>query len=149
MWQHRSSWDEVYSDICGRAAENTIRLATIRAISRDARSPAINLTDVEWAWAVVFRSIELIANGVSRHMSASPAEALRKCIVEVLREAPENTIAYSQLLRRKGVRGSDLREVDGALTYLMESGEVRILGKSKPGSGSKFQLLDLATEVAT
>lgn len=55
MWQHRPDWDEVYNDINGRAAENTIRLATIRAISRNAPSPAITLEDVEWAWAVVFR----------------------------------------------------------------------------------------------
>ncbi|NRP70595.1 hypothetical protein ILFOPFJJ_01476 [Ensifer psoraleae] len=149
LWQHRRGWDEVYNDINGRAAENTVRLAAIRAIGRDAGKPSISLDDVEWAWAVVYRSIELIASGVSRHMSSSPAEALRKCIVEILREAPDHTIAYSALLRRKGVRGSDLREVDGALQYLIESDEIRILGKPKPGAGSKFQLLDLATETAT
>ncbi|MBB3743716.1 hypothetical protein FHX10_003215 [Rhizobium sp. BK591] len=149
MWQHRPGWDEVYNDINGRAAENTVRLATIRAISRDARNPAISLDDVEWAWAIVYRSIELIANGVTRHMSSSPAEALRKCIVEILREAPDCTIAYSALLRRKGVRGSALREVDEALQYLIESKEIKILGRPKPGAGSKFQLLDLATELAT
>ncbi len=149
MWQHRPGWDEVYNDINGRAAENTVRLATIRAISRDAQNPAISLDDVEWAWAIVHRSIELIANGVTRHMSSSPAEALRKCIVEILREAPDCTIAYSALLRRKGVRGSALREVDEALQYLIESKEIKILGRPKPGAGSKFQLLDLATELAT
>ncbi|WP_245581768.1 DUF3987 domain-containing protein [Rhizobium ruizarguesonis] len=149
MWQHRPGWDEVYNDINGRAAENTVRLATIRAISRDAQNPAISLDDVEWAWAIVYRSIELIANGVTRHMSSSPAEALRKCIVEILREAPDCIIAYSALLRRKGVRGSALREVDEALQYLIESKEIKILGRPKPGAGSKFQLLDLATELAT
>ncbi|MBY5866007.1 DUF3987 domain-containing protein [Rhizobium leguminosarum] len=149
MWQHRPGWDEVYNDVNGRAAENTVRLATIRAISRDAQNPAISLDDVEWAWSIVYRSIELIANGVSRHMSSSPAEALRKCIVEILREAPDCTIAYSALLRRKGVRGSALREVDEALQYLIESTEIKILGRPKPGAGSKFQLLDLATELAT
>jgi hypothetical protein len=149
LWQHRPCWDEVYSDINGRAAENTVRLATIRAISRDAQNPSVSLDDVEWAWAIVYRSIELIANGVARHMSASPAEALRKCIVEILREAPDCTIAYSALLRRKGVRGSALREVDEALQYLIESREIQILGRPKPGTGSKFQLLDLATELAT
>ncbi|ACM26513.1 DUF3987 domain-containing protein [Rhizobium rhizogenes] len=149
LWQHRPGWDEVYSDINGRAAENTVRLATIRAISRDAQNLTISLDDVEWAWAIVYRSIQLIANGVARHMSSSPAEALRKCVVEILREAPDHTIAYSALLRRKGVRGSALREVDEALQYLIESGEIKILGRPKPGSGSKFQLTDLATELAT
>jgi hypothetical protein len=146
IWQHRPGWDEIYNDINGRAAENTVRLATIRAISRDAQNPSISLEDVEWAWAVIYRSIELIAKGVSRHMSSSPAEALRKCVMEILREAPDHTIAYSVLLRRKGVRGSNLIEVDGALAYLVSSGEIRILGKPKPGPGSKFELVDLAME---
>ncbi|MGO8176279.1 hypothetical protein ACC764_38740, partial [Rhizobium ruizarguesonis] len=57
MCQHRPGWDEVYNDINGRAAENTVRLATIRAISRDAQNPAISLDYVEWALAIVYRSI--------------------------------------------------------------------------------------------
>lgn len=149
MWQHRLEWEETFSDINGRAAENTIRLATIRAISRDSRSPVITLEDIEWAWAIVFRSIHLIADGVTRHMSESPAEALRKTIVEVIRESKDGVAAYSILLRRKGIRGSDLKEIDAALQYLIESGEITIEGRSKPGAGSKFRLPILATETAT
>ncbi|KQS80426.1 hypothetical protein ASG25_02105 [Rhizobium sp. Leaf384] len=145
MWQHRLGWDQTFNDIIGRAAENTVRLATIRAISRDARSPEISLDDIEWAWAIVFRSIHLIAEGVDRHMSESPAEALRKTIVEVIREAKDGVVAYSVLLRRKGIRGADLKEIDAALQYLLESGEVSIEGRSKPGAGSKFRLPVLAT----
>ncbi|MDX0967976.1 hypothetical protein GHK28_05210 [Sinorhizobium medicae] len=83
MWQHRLGWDEVESDINGRAAENTVRLTTIRAISRDPDNPTISLNDVEWAWAVVYRTIELIASGVSVSTSYSPpkrfAMPLRSC----------------------------------------------------------------------
>ena len=149
LWQHRPDWEPVYNDVNGRAAENTLRLATLRAISRNPKKPLVNLADVEWAWAIVYRSIELIATGIERHMAASPAEALRKIIKEILRGAKDNTIAYSELLRRKGVSGSDLKEVDGALSYLIESGEIDILGKPKPGRGSKFKLSVSATATAT
>lgn len=48
-------WGEVFiwqqaaqSDLAGRAAENTIRLAALRAISRAPAAPAVSLEDVEW-----------------------------------------------------------------------------------------------------
>ncbi|RVP07450.1 hypothetical protein CN085_31645 [Sinorhizobium meliloti] len=31
LWQHRLRWDEVDNDVNGRAAESTVRLATIKA----------------------------------------------------------------------------------------------------------------------
>jgi hypothetical protein len=140
VWQHHGDWSEARRNIQGRAAENTIRLATIRAISRQPAAPVVNVDDVEWAWAIVFQSIELIADGVARHMSDSPVEALRKHIVEALRSAPDRTLPFAHLMQRKGVKGADLRELDGALQWLIEAGEVTdAAGKAKPGRGSKFR----------
>ena len=146
-------WGEVFvwqqsagTDITGRAAENTIRLATIRAISRAPGQPVVNLEDVEWGWAIVHSSIALIRDGMRRHMSASPAEALRKAILAVLEDAGA-PVAYSTLLRRSGVRGADLREVEGALQWLIEAGEIFDLkAKPKPGRGSLFRGNSVAME---
>lgn len=140
-------WGEVFvwqqtagTDITGRAAENTVRLATIRAISRDPAQPVVNLEDVEWGWAIVHSSIALIRDGMRRHMSASPAEALRKSILAVLEDAPERTIPYSKLLTRTGVRGADLREVEDALQWLVDTGEITdVKARKKPGRGSTFR----------
>lgn len=140
VWQHHQSWSETARAINGRGAENTIRLATIRAISRAPTEPLITVEDVEWGWAIVHQSIALISDGVARHMSASPAEALRKAIVEVVREAPDKCIAFSKLLQRSGVRGAQLFEVESALLWLVSTGEITdVNGIPKPGKGSKFR----------
>ncbi|MCA0341240.1 MAG: DUF3987 domain-containing protein [Proteobacteria bacterium] len=138
IWQHHASWDETARNINGRAAENSLRLATIRAISRAPSDPVVTVEDVEWGWAIVHRSIHIINEGADRHMSASPAEALRKAILEVLRT--DGPTPFSTLLRKKGVSGADLREVEGALGWLLQSGEITDLKfKPKPGPGSKFR----------
>lgn len=87
QWQHAQVWSQVDRDINGRAAENTIRLATVRAISRNAATPTIDLDDIEWAWAIVYRSIQVIGDGVSKYMSGSTAEALRKAVAGALSDA--------------------------------------------------------------
>ncbi|MFC3322140.1 DUF3987 domain-containing protein [Mesorhizobium cantuariense] len=144
-------WGEVFvwqqsagTDLAGRAAENTVRLATIRAISRNPAEPVVNLDDVEWAWAIVHSSVALIRDGLRRHMSASPAEALRKAIVAVLEDSSGQTIAYSKLLTKRGVSGADIWEVESALQWLVDSGTaIDLNGKTKPGRGSKIKLADL------
>ncbi len=144
-------WGEVFvwqqtagTDITGRAAENTVRLATIRAISRNPAEPAVTVEDVEWGWAIVHSSIELIRDGMRRHMSASPAEALRKAVINVLDDSPEKTLAYSKLLTKRGVGAADQREVDGALQWLIDAGQVVDLNsRPKAGRGSKLKLVQL------
>lgn len=150
LWQHHQAWDETERAINGRVAENTIRLATLRAISREAAAPLICVDDVEWGWAIVHQSIQLIMDGTEKHMSASPAEALRKSILAVLREAPEGTMAFSTMLRKRGISGADMRDVEGALNWLVQSGEITDLNRRiKPGQGSKFRCNTFAPGVAT
>jgi hypothetical protein len=73
-------------------------------------------------------------------MAASPAEALRKAILAVLEDAPDRTVSYSALLRRNGVRGADLREVEGALQWLVETGDITdVKARPRPGRGSAFR----------
>lgn len=141
LWQHHADWSEARRNIQGRAAENTVRLATIRAISRKPSAPQISVADIEWAWAIVHQSIDLIAEGVARHLSDSPAEALRKNIVEALRSAPKGTLPYAHLMQRRGVKSADLRELEGAIQWLIEAGEITdTASRPRPGKGSRFKL---------
>lgn len=142
-------WGEIFvwqqtaeTGIVGRAAENTLRLATLRAISRDSAAPAVNLDDIEWGWAIVFASLDLIREGMRKHMSASPAEALRKAIVAALVDAKDQTLAHSHILQRKGVTGANIRDVEGAYQWLIESGQVAdIASRPRPGPGSRLKLI--------
>ncbi|HEY0220389.1 MAG TPA: DUF3987 domain-containing protein [Afipia sp.] len=139
-WQHHEAWNETERNINGRAAENTIRLATIRAISRNPTAPSISSTDVEWGWAIVHASIELVTSGAEKHMHASPAEALRKAIVSALREAKDHTLPLSKLMVRRGISGADMRDLQQACLWLTQSGEVMDLtGRPGIGRGSKLK----------
>ncbi|AZO57703.1 DUF3987 domain-containing protein [Mesorhizobium sp. M8A.F.Ca.ET.057.01.1.1] len=142
-WQHDRAWSIREYHVNGRAAENTIRLATIRAVSRRPSDPVITVDDVEWAWAIVHRSIQVITDGVERHMAGSMAEALRKAIIRALSQAKETTLPWSQLLQREGVSHADSEDVAKALTWLIETGKVVDLsGRSKPAARASFKLLD-------
>jgi hypothetical protein len=139
-WGEIFIWQQmVQSDLSGRAAENTIRLATIRAISRNPVSPAVNLDDVEWGWAIVHSSIQLIDEGVRLHMAGSPAEALRKAIVAAVEAAPTG-LPYSKLTTRRGVSGANSRELLDAMLWLIAAEQIEDLSGNKyPGQGSKFR----------
>lgn len=138
VWQQHAQ-----SEVAARAAENTIRLATLRAISRNPGSPAVDLADVEWGWAITYSSINLIESGVKRHLSASPAEALRKAILAAVEDAPKG-IPYSKLTTKKGVSKVQTRELYDALAWLILSDQIKdASGNKTPGAGSKFVLKKL------
>lgn len=126
----------------GRVAENAIRLATIRAVSRSAREPAVSVEDVDWGFAIAHASVRVIDHGVVTRMSESPVEALRKAVTSALRKAPNQTLPYSQILQRAGVRGADTRQVAEALRWLVDVGEVVDLAGRPvgPGQGSRLRL---------
>lgn len=117
-WQNDKCWTDREHHINGRAAENTVRLATIRAVSRAPSSPAITVEDVGWGWAIVHRSIQIVTEGVDRHMAGSTVEALRKSIVRALEKAHDNTLPWSYLLQREGVSAARQDEVAEALAWL-------------------------------
>ncbi|WP_440531399.1 DUF3987 domain-containing protein [Sinorhizobium fredii] len=142
MWQHDRAWSEREHHINGRAAENTIRLASIRAVSRAPAAPVITEEDVAWGWAIVNRSIQIVTEGVNRHMSGSTAEALRKSIVRALEAARDNTLPWSFLLQREGVSSAEADEVSKALQWLIDTGKVESLKpQAKPGARGSFKLV--------
>jgi hypothetical protein len=142
LWQHDPAWNDREHHINGRAAENTVRLASIRAVSRDPRDPKITEEDVAWGWAIVHRSIEIVTEGVDRHMSGSTVEALRKAVVRALEVAPDQTLPWSHLLQREGVSAVEADDVSKALQWLIETGKVvNLKPQAKPGARGSFQLV--------
>lgn len=133
LWQHHKCWDQIERDIVGRAAENTIRLATVRAISRDPESPVITEQDVQWGWAIVHRSIQIIDNGV-KNMTASDPEALRKAIMEAIRSSRNGEIYRSKLMGRSGVKQASMQEYTAAMAWLYASGKVEDISANQDGS---------------
>lgn len=116
--------DESRDGIIGRFAENAIRLATLRALSRNPAEAAVTVEDVAWSRAMMDASIAAIESGIDKHMMSSKFEGLCKAIVSALMNAKDRQLYRAELLRRRGVRGADSRTLDDALKRLQETGEV-------------------------
>lgn len=110
--------------IVGRVAEQTQKLATLRALSRDGRSASVTVDDVEWGYAVVQRSVDCLEKGIAKHMSRGEFDAVVKSILSALRKADGAGLSMGTLLRQRGVSKSDRQIVEGALIWLVETGEV-------------------------
>ncbi|YBV97097.1 bifunctional DNA primase/polymerase [Phyllobacteriaceae bacterium JZ32] len=115
--------DESRDGIVGRLAENAIRLATLRALSRNPAKPSITSEDVEWARAIMMASIEAVDSGVDKFMSSSRFEELCRAILGALRKSG-GVMYRAELLKRRGVRGAENRMFDEAVKRLQETGEI-------------------------
>lgn len=132
-----------HEGMIGRTAEHTIKLATVRALSRDPANPAVTLDDVEWGYAVMQRSIDSLEQGVAEYMSGSDFEALCKAIMSALRKA-DGQLPHSHLVKRRGVSKANERDVKAALDRLVVAGEIYKPEVSRGGLVYKIRYEDAA-----
>lgn len=140
-----------YEGIVGRCAEQTIKIATIKAISRDAVAPCVTVADVDWGYAIVQQSIDMIDDGVRNHMASSEFEALWKKILEVIKHHGDDGVARSMLLRKRGISKASPREFDSAIKFLENAGYAQqSIGTSEKGGrpGVRFKALKDAENAA-
>ncbi|MGU3494230.1 bifunctional DNA primase/polymerase [Xanthobacteraceae bacterium A53D] len=130
-WEAIEDWqiaeideNSMQEGIVGRAAEQTIKLATIRAISRQPAAASVSVADVEWGYAIVQRSLGAINRGVEQYMAGSQFEELCKAILAALRASKDGSLPQSVLVRKRGVSKADDRMVDMAIKRLVTSGEI-------------------------
>lgn len=110
--------------VYNRAAEQSVKLATIRALSRNPAEPRVWEEDVEWGYAIVQRSLDYIEQGIEQHMAGSQFEELVNAIMVRLRNVPGGSIKMGELVRAKGVSKADERMVKMALNRLVERGDI-------------------------
>ena len=102
----------------GRTAEQTLKIATIRALARHPADPAVTAADILWAFSIVRTSIETIEDGARSMMSGSQFEALVNAVEAAARKAGEKGIPWSHLVKAKGVSKCDDRQVEAAVKRL-------------------------------
>ena len=129
--------------VAERVAENTSKLATIRAVSRNPAAPSVSVEDINWAWALVHRSIEAVSDGVARYMSGSASEALKKLVFGHIQDSGAGGIAKSVLMRRRGVAKATAFELEGVISWLEKADQIVLTGtadnKTRRGrSGEKY-----------
>jgi hypothetical protein len=116
--------DEGRRGVCGRAAEQTQKIATIRALFRDPANPAVSAEDIRWAFEYVRKSIAAIEGGARAMMSGSEFERLCNDIMTAVDKAGRKGLPMSYLLRAKGVAKAKNRDVEDALKRLSQTHQV-------------------------
>lgn len=137
-WQENEiDRDESRDGIVGRLAENAIRLATLRALSRSPVGAAVKVDDVAWARAIMMASVAAVDTGVDRYMVSSRFEELCNAILAALRTTSDGSMFRAELLKRRGVRGAEERMLTEATKRLQETGDI------EKTDGRKFTLTAL------
>lgn len=118
--------------VIGRAAEHTVKFATLRALSRDGAQAKVTVADIEWGYSIVQRSLDSVERGIRDHMAGSAFEELTKAILAALRRSPDGSLTQSALLRAKGVSKAEPRLVTVATERLEQVGDI-IVTRSNGG----------------
>lgn len=142
MWKKYCGWaesvildDESQAGIIGRAGEQSLKLACLRAISRDAGKPLICAADMEWAQALVNLSVETIQRGIKQYMHGSEFEELWKCMLQHVTRFGDKGLSNSALIKCKGVSKADGNKVKSATEFLSKAG---LWVQRKSGKGMKY-----------
>jgi hypothetical protein len=134
-WQEsETERDETRDGIVGRLAENAVRLATLRALSRDPAHAAVSVADVEWARAIMMRSIAAVDDGVAKYMTGSAFEELCQAILAALRGSGSGAMYRAELLKRRGISKADGKMFKDAIIRLQETGDI------EPTDGARMVL---------
>jgi hypothetical protein len=130
-WQERMIEEATHTaGLVKRTAEQTIKLAMIRAVSRDFAAPAITVEDVKFGEAIVFKSVTELKEGMRRYMSGSEFEDNCKTLLRAVEGFPKG-LTETELTRRAGVSKIDSRRLKEAIDWLSKTGRWRPIKKKR------------------
>lgn len=125
--------DDASRSVYSRVAENAAKLALVRAVSDDYKSPRIGPDAFAWGREIALWAANTMMREVARNVADNDNEAAYKRILNTVRDAGADGVTRRELLRRiKTLRKRELEEMIGTL---IESGEIRLEEiKNKQGS---------------
>jgi hypothetical protein len=103
-----------------RVSEQSLKIALIRAVSRDPTAPKINVDDLAFGRAFVTASVESLKAGIQEHMHGSDFEERYKVLLRHVHEAGEKGITDTELRRKSGVSKIEPRHYNEATKFLTE-----------------------------
>ena len=126
--------------IVGRLAENAMKLALVRAVSRHPAAPQIEADDVAWGRALSLHCIETLLREAEANVADNEYEAKLNKVVGIIRKF--GPISESQMVRR-GFKLPE-RERRDILATLVSSGQITKSERSGgPGKGQPTTLYAL------
>ena len=99
-----------------RAAEKTMKLALLYAISQNPQSPLITPEAVRWGWAIVDHLTRRMLYQASMYVADNNFDAYRQKAVRYLRDYGHGSLNHGQLLRYMHIDADTFRKVIDTLT---------------------------------
>jgi len=142
--QLRRSSGSGYTSILARIEENAQKLALIRAVSNDARTPRIEAADALWGIDLARHCAEQTIREVSERVSENETESMHKRALKLLREAGSAGMSRTEFCRK--TQFMDLRQRSALLIALQDSEQ--LVMECRPGARRPTVWLRYAGEAA-
>jgi hypothetical protein len=136
--------DSVGTTVWSRVSEQTRKLALLYAISENHQSPRISLAAVEWASAFVMHQTRRMLFMAASHVADNPFHAECLKLLEKLRDAPNNELPHSVLLKRMKM---DAKTFTVLIETLVQQGDIEVATVSTPGRNMRaYRLIGAVKE---
>jgi hypothetical protein len=126
------------SEMWARLMEQGMRIALIRALSRDQRNPIILAEDAQCGADIATWSVSRLSEDVSDRVADGTYERAQKMVARVVKDEGlvPSGVSKSRITKRTPTLGRQMR--DEAIAHLLETGEIEeVLGPSMAGSGRR------------
>jgi hypothetical protein len=113
------------TSIIARLAENSQKLALIKAICDNPKSPRISAADLEWGYLVAGMSVDTLLRAVKERVADNEQEAKLKRVYSEIVKAGAAGVSKTELSRVCKFMGT-VRALNEVLDMLIQSGMVRL-----------------------
>lgn len=117
--ENRNTWATAF---IGRSVEHTIRVAMIRAISREPADPVIMLSDIVWAQHLVEHCLVTAMRETDANVADSAAEGNVKRLLDVVRKVGGSGLTKTELMKK--TRFLETRQRNAIIADLIEGGDL-------------------------
>ncbi|WP_437226526.1 AAA family ATPase [Planctomicrobium sp. SH661] len=132
--------DPVGTTVWGRVHEQTRKLALLYAVSENHTDPVIDTPAVSWASEFVMHQTRRMLFMAHGHVAENPFHAECLKLIKKLREAPDQTLPHSTLLKRMKL---DSKSFAALIDTLCQQGEVQVVTTPRAGWPVRaYRLLD-------
>jgi hypothetical protein len=125
-----SRGDPVGTTVWGRVPEQIRKLALLYAVSVSHEAPRIDLAAVRWAGDFILHQTRRMLFMAHNHVAENPFHADCLKLVRKLREAPDQTLSHSVLLKRMKLEAKTFQEL---VMTLEQQGDVEAVMQSTGG----------------
>jgi hypothetical protein len=130
--------DAVGTTVWGRVNEQSRKLAMIYAVSENHQSPKIGADAVRWATQFVMHQTRRMLFMAQSHAAANPFHSDCLRLLRKLREAPDQTMPHSTLLKRMKV---DAQAFQHIIQTLSQQGDIESIAIKTTGrTGVSYRL---------